>query len=95
MKYSLREIVRIFSTKARNLKLWKMAKLLNYGFQEGWYFLNYNSNELKRSSKIFFSVSERHRWALVGKAVRRTLSNEQQKRCYQQHCVFVHTCKYG
>jgi len=56
----------IFPFKLRNFKLWKMPKLLNLRFSEAWYFLNCENNELENSSKIFFSVSERHRWAGVG-----------------------------
>ena len=43
-----------------------MPKLLNFKFPKGWYFLNCNNTELKRSSKINFSFSERHSWAVVG-----------------------------
>jgi len=44
-----------------------MPKILNFNrFPDGLYFLNFDNTELKRSSKIFFSVSERHRWAVVG-----------------------------
>jgi len=43
-----------FSIKIRNFKLWEMPKKLNFTFSEGWYFLNYDNTELKRSSKIFF-----------------------------------------
>ena len=64
MKFSLREIRGIFPIKLRNFKLWKMTKLLNFRFPEGWYFSNFGNTEQKRSSKIFFSVSERHRWAI-------------------------------
>jgi len=35
MKFSLREVGGIFSTKIRNFKLWKMPKLLNFMFSEG------------------------------------------------------------
>jgi len=31
---------------------------------EGWYFFNYDNTELKRSSKIFFSVADQHRWTV-------------------------------
>ena len=34
----LREIGRIFSIEIRNMKLWKMPKLLNFTFPEGWFF---------------------------------------------------------
>jgi len=41
----------------------KMLTLLNFRFTEGWYFfLNCENTEVKISSKIFLSVSERHRW---------------------------------
>jgi len=43
-------------------------KCLNHqisGFQRGDIILNRDNAELKRSSKIKFSVSERHRWAVV------------------------------
>jgi len=57
-----------------------MPELLNFRFQRDdilqillpcqWKYwhrvLNCKNTELKRSSKIFFSVSERHRWAVVG-----------------------------
>ena len=65
----LKRSLKIFPTKVRNFKLWKMAKLLNFRFPEGRYFLNCDDTELKRSSKINFSVSERHRWAVVGSPI--------------------------
>ena len=37
-----------------------MRKWLNFRLSEGWH------SELERSSKIFFSVYERHRWPVVG-----------------------------
>jgi len=43
-----------------------MPKFINFRFPEGWYFLHCDSTELKRFSKIIFSVSERHRWAVLG-----------------------------
>ena len=43
-----------FSTKIRNFKFWKMPELLNFTIPEGWYFLNCDNTELKRSPKIFF-----------------------------------------
>jgi len=43
-----------------------MPKLLNFRFPEGRYSFNFDKTELKRSSNIRFSVSERHRWAEVG-----------------------------
>jgi len=43
-----------------------MLQLLIFTFPEGCYFFNCDNTELKRSSKIIFSVSERHRWAVVG-----------------------------
>jgi len=61
----LRKIGRIFSTKIRHFKLRKMAKIFNFTFPKGCYFLNCDKTELKRSSKIIVSVSERHRWAVV------------------------------
>jgi len=66
VKFSLREIGRIFFTKIRNFKPFKMPKSKNLRFLEGWYFFNWDNTELKRSSKIFFSVAERHRWAVKG-----------------------------
>jgi len=45
----------------------KMSKLLNFMILEGWNYLNCDNTELKRSSKINVSVSERHRWAVLGK----------------------------
>jgi len=41
-----------------------VPKLINFRFPEGWYFLNDDNTEPKRSSNIFFSVYERHRWAV-------------------------------
>jgi len=43
-----------------------MPKSLNFRCSEGWYFLNCDNTELKRSSKINFSVCKQHRWAEVG-----------------------------
>jgi len=43
-----------------------MIRILNIRFPEGGYFLNFDNSELKRSSKIFFSVAVRHRWAVKG-----------------------------
>jgi len=62
----LRKIGNIFSTKILSFKLLKMPKSLNFRFPEGWYFLNCDNAEPERSSNINISVSERHRWALVG-----------------------------
>jgi len=61
MKFTLREIGRVFSIEIRNIKLWKMPKLLNFRFLEVWCFVKCDNTELERSSKIFFSASERHR----------------------------------
>jgi len=36
------------------------------GFQRGNIFLSGDNTELKRCSKINFTVSERYRWAVVG-----------------------------
>jgi len=47
VKFRLREIGRIFSTKIRNFKLWKMPKLVDFRFLEGGYFLNFYNTELK------------------------------------------------
>jgi len=66
VKFSLREIGRIISIKIRNFKLWKRRKLINIRLPEGWYFFNSDNKELKRSSKTFFSVSERYVWAVGG-----------------------------
>jgi len=66
VKCSLRDIGRFFPTETRNFERWKMPKLLNFRFSEWWYFLNSDNTELKRSSKIHVSVSERHRWAVMG-----------------------------
>jgi len=58
-----------FPIKLRNFKLWKMPELLNFGFLEGRCFLNCDNTELKRSFIflfIYFFVSERQRWAVVG-----------------------------
>ena len=43
-----------------------MPKLLNFKFPVGRYFFNCDNTELKISYKIFFPVSKRHRWAVVG-----------------------------
>jgi len=69
VKFSLREIERIFSIEVRNSKLWKMPKQLNFRFP-GFFliiflFFYFYNTELKRSLTNF-SVSERHRWAVVG-----------------------------
>ena len=52
VKFSVREIWMIFPINVRKVKLWKMTKLLNFRFPYGWYFLNCDNTELKRSSKI-------------------------------------------
>jgi len=65
VKIILREIERIVSIKILNFKLREMSKLLNLRLPEGRYFLKCDNTELKRPSKIFFSVSDRHRWAVV------------------------------
>jgi len=69
VKFSLREIRKVFPNKFRNLKLWKKPKLLNFRLPEGRYFLNCDNTELKRSSEINFPVAERHRWAVVGSII--------------------------
>jgi len=56
----------IFSIKLSNFKFGKITRLLNSRFPEGRYFFNFYNTELKRTSKIFFSVSKRHRWAIEG-----------------------------
>jgi len=61
VKLDLRETGRIFYTITRNFKLWEMPKLLNFRFLEGRIFFNCDNTELKRSPKIFFSLSEWHR----------------------------------
>ena len=66
VKFSLREIRRTLPIKLRNFNIWKMPKVLNFRFPEGWYFLNGDNTQLKRSSKTIFSVSERYLWAVVG-----------------------------
>ena len=66
VKFSLREIRKVFPIKLRNFKLREMPKLLNFRFPEGRYFLNCDNTELKRSSGIIFSFAERHRWEVVG-----------------------------
>jgi len=43
-----------------------MPKLLHFWFPGGDILLNSDNTELKISSKIFFSVPERHRYAVVG-----------------------------
>jgi len=57
----LKKLEGFFSFKLRNFKSWKMPKLVNLRFSAEWYGLNLDNTELKRSSKIKFSVSERHR----------------------------------
>ena len=42
----------------RDFMLWKMSNLLNFIFWEEWYSLKCDNIELKRSSKIDFSVAE-------------------------------------
>jgi len=59
------ELEGTFPIKKRNFKLKKMPKSINFRFPEVWYFLNCDNTELKRSSTIFFSVYERHHWAVV------------------------------
>ena len=52
-----------------NYAFLSFGKCPNYeisGFQRGDILLNFKSTELKTSSKISFSVSELHRWAVVG-----------------------------
>jgi len=39
VKFILREIRRIFLIKLRNFEHWKIPKLLNFRFLEGWYLL--------------------------------------------------------
>ena len=63
VKFSIREIEKIFSTKVRNFKLWEMAKLLNFRFPEGRYFFNCDNIVLRRFSKIFLFC---FRTALLG-----------------------------
>ena len=53
MKFSIREIEGTSFIKIRNFKLWKMSELFNSRFPGGWYSLNCDNTELKRS-KIFF-----------------------------------------
>ena len=65
MKFNLREIRGTFPIKLRNFKLWKMPKLSNFGFPEGGYILNSDNNTKLKRFKHFFSVSKRHRWAVV------------------------------
>jgi len=55
-----------FPAEIRYFELWRMPELLNFSFPEGSYFLNCDNTKLKIFSKNFFSVSERHRWAVVG-----------------------------
>ena len=43
------------------------AKMIKFLVSRGEIFcFNFDHTELKRSSKMIFSVSERHRWAVVG-----------------------------
>jgi len=64
VKFSLREIGRIFSIKIPNFKLWEMPKILNLRFPEGCYFFDFDNTE-QTGPLNFFSVSERQRWAVV------------------------------
>jgi len=66
VKFSLREIGWVFSLNYEIQSLKKRPELLYFSFPEGLYFLNCDKTELKKSSKINFSVAERHRWAVVG-----------------------------
>jgi len=67
VKFSQREIERIFfQLKYAILSFGKCLNNQISGFQRGDIFLNCDKTELNRSSKIDFSVSERHRWAVVG-----------------------------
>jgi len=66
VKFSLRAIKRIFPL---NYAILSFGKCLNYyisGLQRGDIFFNFDKTQLKRSSKIKFSVSEPQRWAVVG-----------------------------
>jgi len=53
-----------FSIKIRNSKLWKMPNLLNFRFPEVFFFVTILN--WKDPLKYFFSVAERHRWAVGG-----------------------------
>jgi len=55
-----------FLLKAKFKALEKRLYYLMSGFQRDDIFSNCKNTELKRSSKIFFSVAERHRRAVVG-----------------------------
>ena len=46
-----------FSHKNTQYEVSKMLKSLNFRFSEGRYFLNCDNTELKRSSKVHFSVA--------------------------------------
>jgi len=39
---------------------------MNFQVSRGVIFVDFENTELKRSSKTFFSVSEPHRWAVMG-----------------------------
>jgi len=67
VKFILREIGSFFPLKYEILSVQKFPKLLNFMFPNGLYIVLIVTNtELKRSSEVIFSVSERHRWAVVG-----------------------------
>jgi len=57
VKLQLNQIVRIFQIKDGGGLLWSKPSAE---------IRHCDNTELKRSAKIFFSSSERHRWALVG-----------------------------
>ena len=50
-----------------------MLKLLKFRSPEKRYYLNCGNTKLKRSCKINFSLSERHRWEVVGKTNHTTI----------------------
>ena len=54
VKFSLREIRRMFSIEIQKCKLLKMPKLIYFRFPEGWYFLNCDNTELKNPLNQFF-----------------------------------------
>jgi len=59
-----------------------MPKLLNLRYPEGWYFENCDNTELKRSSKINCSVSERI--SLVGRWFKKGQNKQQTFPCSQK-----------
>jgi len=65
-KIKLEELEEFYPLKYAIPSFGKWLYIIKFQVSRGWHFLNCDNTELKRSSKIKFSVSERHRWAVVG-----------------------------